>query len=111
MSRTIRNFIPIENKTIVYAASAASANVQFVTNVSFDPVVLPDSIEIMNGLTVDVFVAWGTTNGVVATVAGSYHVGAGVDKIISIGSPNAWVAVIPASSATGNVYISRGIGS
>lgn len=111
MSRALRNFFPIENQTVVFSSSAASANKQFTVTVpSSQPAVLPNSLEVMNALTVACFVAWGIDNTTAATVAGSYYVGAGVDKIIDIGEA-AWVAVIPISSTSGSVYLSRGLGS
>lgn len=110
MSRQIRNFTPGENKTIAFSASAASANVQFTTAPG-DPAKAPSNIEVNNALSVACFVAWGTDNTAAATVAGSYYVGPGVAKVIDIGAANTWVAIIPISSTTGSVYISRGAGS
>jgi len=112
MTNKSTNFYPIESKTITFTASAASANVQFTTAFpNSDPAIYPSSLEIANRTTVDVFVAWGTSSAVAATVAGSYQVGPGVDKIIEIGGPNTWVAVIPLSVVTGNVYLTKGRGA
>lgn len=111
MSRAVRNFTPIENRTIVFSSSALSANTQFTVVVpNSNPAVLPSQIEVMNALTVGCFIAFGTDNTTSATVASGYYVGPGVDKILDIGLV-AWIAVIPVSSTSGSVYISRGLGS
>jgi len=112
MSTRINNFGPLQTKTIAFAASAASANTQFTTTSTMDSVAkIPTTIEIYNATSVIVFVAWGTDNTVAATVANSYPVGPGIDKVIDIPATATWVAVIPLSSVTGSVYISRGYGS
>lgn len=112
MANKSTNFYPIENKTIAFAASAASANVQFTqTFPNSSPAISPSSLEIMNATSVGVFVAWGVDNSVTATVASGYYVGPGVDKIIEIGSTMTWVAVIPIGSVTGNVFLTKGRGA
>ena len=109
MTNKSTKFFPIENKTITFAASAASANIEFITTFpNSSPAIYPSTLEVTNRLSVDAFIAWGTSNAIAATVAGSYHVAPNSTKIIEIGSANTWVAAIPASSATGSVYLAKG---
>lgn len=104
------NFYPLENHTLTWATSNTSQNVQFT--LTFDTGgKIPSSIEVSNALTVGVFVNMGVDNTVTATSA-NYYIGPGVDKIFDAGpSRPAWIAVMPISSTSGSVYISRGAGN
>lgn len=107
MSRQLRNFNPIENKTIGLSGTSA-ASTTFSTKIG-DPAKLPSSITVYNATTVVIFVAWGVAT---ATAdANGYAVGPGYKEIIDIGAVNDTVSVFPVSTVTGNVYVSRGMGS
>lgn len=115
MARNIRSFSPIENKTITYAASTASQNVQFTTKVSLGSTFLqgsssafPNVIRVDNQTDKAIFVTSQAGSAPTAAVT-DFEVKAGtISEIIDVGQ-NDFVAVIPASSATGTVYIARGL--
>lgn len=107
MSRQIRNFNPLENKTIGLSGTGA-ASVQF-TSVVGDPTKLPDNISVYNATTVVVFIVWGV--GSATATSSGYAVGPGMKEVIDIGAVNDTVSAIGVSTVTGNVYVSRGLGS
>lgn len=114
MSYKSTNFFPIENKTINFAAETASERVEFTVATPANANGIKNyssSLKIANRTSVDVFVAWGTDNTIEATVADSYQVGPGTVEVIEIGDKYTWIAVIPISSATGNVFLSKGRGA
>lgn len=105
------NFYPLDNKTVPTPGTTAT-QVQFTQTFpnSGTPGIMPSSLEITNNTNQVIFVAWGPDNTVVAS-ASSYAVAVGVDKIIEIGAPNAYVSIYAGATATGNVYLCKGRGN
>jgi hypothetical protein len=117
MSRSIKNFAPYENKTITWAAASNSQNVQFTTKVSLGSTFIQDSsdyfpntLRVVNNTGGAVFLKTGTGSAPTAATT-DLEIPAGVVPVdIDIGQAD-YVAVIPVGSATGSVYLSRGLGT
>ena len=117
MSRSLRNFVSLENKKITWAAAANSQSVQFTTTVSTmgggvalqgTSTYLPSSLAINNNTTVPVFVSVGFGSATAATT--DYEIAVGMKEVIDIGQAD-FVAIIPESTTTGSVYLGRGLGN
>ena len=118
MSRTVRAFAPLENKTITWAAASNSQSVQFTTTVNTfggatsalgTSTYFPNTLVVNNATAVAVFVK--SQAGSAPTAATTdFEVPAGQSYSIDVGQ-NDYVAVIPSASATGSVYLSRGLGN
>lgn len=91
------------SSTVNINVAAASANV-LVTNADGE-----EQIRVMNNGTATVWVAFGTDNTIVATVAGSMPVGPGTCQVLTRGRGPVWAAAI-AAGATGKVYFTPGEG-
>lgn len=116
MSRTIKTFAPLENKTITWAATFNSQAVTFTTQVSLgstfsqgSSTYFPSSLKIDNQTGVSVFVAHKAGSDPTAATT-DYQVNADSPPIIIDIGQDDHVAVIPIGSATGSVYLSHGLG-
>lgn len=118
MSRALRAFAPIENKTQTYAASAVAQNSVFTTKLQLgngsvflqdSSSVFPNNIQVDNQTGVAIFVKASLSTAVVAATVNDYEVKAGDIKTIDVGQFDN-IQVLPSASATGSVYIKRGIG-
>lgn len=117
MSRTIKVFSPIENKTITYAASAAEQHVTYTSTISLGATFLqgsssyfPDVLEIDNQTDKPIAVkASASAVGTAAVFTTDFEVKNGDKRYINVGQ-NDYISVIPSASATGAIYLARGIG-
>jgi hypothetical protein len=120
MASTTRPFAPIENKTITYSASAAEQHVTFVTLVSNfgsggslqgSNGSFPNVLYVDNTTGQSIFVQASPSGApVTATAAASTEVRTNTMVCLDVGQ-NDYISIIPGASATGNVYLKRGIGA
>lgn len=118
MSRILKAFTPLENKTITWTAAANSQAVTFTTQVQLgngsvflqgSSAYFPSSLKIDNQTGVSVFVAHKAGSDPTAATT-DYEVNADSPPVIIDIGQDDHVAVIPGASATGSVYLSRGLG-
>lgn len=115
MARTQKAFAPLENKTITWAAASNSQSAQFTTTVSLggtfsagSSTYFPNVLKIDNQTDKPVFVA--SQAGSAPTAATTdFQVNPDSVAYIDVGQKD-YVAVIPSASATGSVYLARGLG-
>lgn len=116
MSRTVKPFVPLENKTLTFAASAVEQHSTFTTTISLgstfvqgSSVYFPNVVKIDNQTDKPIFVkaspsAVGTT-----ALTTDYEVKNGVQVTIDVGQ-NDYLSVLPSAACTGSVYLARGLG-
>lgn len=119
MSRAIRVFSPLENKTITYAAETAAKNTTFTVTISTfgtgtSPYgtnsYFPSALRIRNETDKPIFVKASPVASSTAATTADFEVPSGATEFIEVGQFD-FVSVIPLSSATGNIYLARGNGS
>lgn len=96
-----------QTKNISFSASASSANVALPSRSSNGN----ETIRVFNGLSVTAFIKFGTSSSLAATTSADVPIPSGQTEAFACPPDYTYVAAIPASSASGNVYFSIGKGS
>lgn len=116
MAHTLRAFASYQNLTQTYAASATAQSSTWTVTVPYQTgntflqgtsAVFPNNLIVDNQTGVSIFVKSGV--GAQTATTSDFEVKAGTQVTIDVGQSDT-TNVLPAASATGNVYLQRGHG-